>query len=106
MHDPHARTHAPGVPRMRLAAVLPLVIAASLAFGSPAGAQYTVPLGFVDEPVVGGFDQPVGMTLLPDGRLLVVERTTARVRLVVNGALAANDPMLTVPNVNSTGADQ
>ncbi|TMQ70853.1 MAG: hypothetical protein E6K81_11610 [Candidatus Eisenbacteria bacterium] len=91
---------------MRLAAVLPFVIAASLAFGSRASAQYTLPLGFVDEPVVGGFDQPVGMTLLPDGRLLVVERTTAHVRLAVNGAIAANDPLLTVPNVNSTGGEQ
>src|SRR5437667_417644 len=79
---------------------------ASLAFAPRAGAQFTLPPNFVDEQIVGGLTKPVGMALMLDGRILVVEQTTGRVRLVVNGALAAIDPVLTVGNVNIGGNEQ
>lgn len=63
-----------------------------------AGAQ-TVPTGFRDELFTGGFDVPVAIEFLPDGRLLVAEQLSSRVRLVVNGVLSSTDPVLTVPNV-------
>ena len=64
-----------------------------------AHAGYTVPAEFVDELVVAGFDQPVNLGILPDGRTFVIERVPARVRLVVDGALSPVDPVLTVDSV-------
>ena len=69
-------------------------------------AQADVPDDFVDLPVVGGLSEPTNLCFLPDGRLLVVEQRTAMVRLVVQGAFGATDPILTVPNVNSVGGEQ
>jgi glucose/arabinose dehydrogenase len=64
-----------------------------------ARAQFQLPTGFADELVVGGLDQPINFTFLPDGRVLLVERETAKVRMVVNDALAAVDPVLVVDSV-------
>jgi glucose/arabinose dehydrogenase len=69
-------------------------------------AQAEIPFEFVDLPVVGGLAEATNMCFLPDGRLLVVEQRTARVRLVVGGAFSASDPILTVPNVRSLGGEQ
>ena len=80
--------------------------AVALAIASPAAAQYTLPPDFVDEQVIGNLNQPAGMAVLPDGRILFVEQRTAKVRLVVNGAIAATDPVVTVPSVNSVGGEQ
>jgi glucose/arabinose dehydrogenase len=71
----------------------------------------TVPTGFDDPPAVtvgGGaaLDRPAGMTFLPDGRLLVVEQKSAKIRLFVNGVLAAVDPVATVPSVQTSGGEQ
>lgn len=88
----------------------PLAAAAvciALAWAAPAArAQATLPTDFVDELVVGGLDQPVGMAFLPDGRLLFVEQARARIRLIVNGALAAVDPVVVVPNVRTIGPER
>src|SRR5678816_462354 len=65
-----------------------------------------LPPGFSDQLVVAGFDLPVNMAFLPDGRLLVVERVSARVRLVVNGAIASQDPVIAVDSVRSTNPEQ
>ena len=83
-----------------------VVACAVLATAAPARAQLTLPTDFADDLIVGSLSQPVGMAFLPDGRLLLVERTTARIRLVVNGAIAATDPIITVPNVRSAGGEQ
>ena len=69
-------------------------------------AQGQVPQGISDVAVITGLPQPVGMAFLPDGRLLFIEQKTARVRLLVNGALAATDPVMTVPGVRTTGNEQ
>ena len=82
-----------------------LVLEACLALGGPhaASAQAAVPTGFQDQLVVGGLSLPTGIAFLPDGRLLIVEQSTARIRLIVNGALAVIDPVATVPGVRSGG---
>lgn len=65
-----------------------------------------VPTGFVDDSLVGGFALPRAFTFLPDGRMLVIEHKTARIRLVVGGHIATTDPILTVSNVNNTGYER
>jgi glucose/arabinose dehydrogenase len=82
-------------------ALLPLAVLAA-----PSRAQTTLPTGFADQLVIGGFDFPVGMAFLPDGRLFVIEQKSAAIHLVVNGARAATDPVCTVDNVKTTGDEQ
>jgi glucose/arabinose dehydrogenase len=72
-------------------------------FGKPAGA--TMPTGFVDEIVYTGLSQPTSFDYLPDGRILILEQKTFRVRIVAGGVLAAN-PVFTVPDVNGAGNEQ
>ncbi|NNF05326.1 MAG: PKD domain-containing protein [Candidatus Eisenbacteria bacterium] len=55
--------------------LLALVALCALQIGlSPSQAAPTVPSGFIDEPVVGGFFVPVAHAYLPDGRVLVAEK--------------------------------
>ena len=95
----------PTLPRAlrRTAALLAVVLA--FAQPQPAAAQFTLPTDFLDEQVRGGLSVPVGMGFLPDGRLFVVEQFSAKVRLLVNGALAAVDPVVIVPNVYAPGGE-
>src|SRR5262249_53484159 len=65
---------------------------------SRVAAAPVLPTGFYDEVVAAGLDLPTAMAWLPDGRILVVEQKTTRVRLVVKGMLVAA-PLLTVPDV-------
>jgi len=58
--------------------------------------QASLPSGFQDELVADGLDAPVGMAFLPDGRLIVVEQNTTRVRL---HAGAPRSPILEVGDV-------
>src|SRR5262245_52409955 len=67
---------------------------------APLGATI-LPTGFVEEVLVTGLDFPLSMAFLPDGRLLVTERSSAKVRVIVAGHIAAVDPALTVPGVTS-----
>jgi len=92
---------------LRPAAAACLVLLLAIAPGR-ALAQAEVPelpYEFVDQPVVGGLAEPTNLCFLPDGRLLVVEQRTANVRLIVGGAFAATDPILTIPNVKSLGGE-
>ena len=71
----------------------------------------TVPTGFADQPAVtvgagAALDRPASMAFLPDGRLLVVEQKSAKIRLFVNGALAATDPVVALPSVRTAGGEQ
>jgi glucose/arabinose dehydrogenase len=77
-----------------------------LDFGAHARAQATLPAGFADELVEEGLSLPVGIAFLPDGRLLFVEQETARIRMIVNDAIAAIDPVATVPQVNTNGGER
>jgi glucose/arabinose dehydrogenase len=77
-----------------------------LGFNSPCtGIPPNPPDDFLDTLVIGGLDLPTGIAFLPDGRLLVVEQKTARLRVVRNGAFTTPDPALVVPNVNATAAE-
>ena len=71
----------------------------------------TVPTGFSDQQAVtvgagAALDQPASMAFLPDGRLLVVEQKSARIRLFVGGALSPTDPVATLPGVRTTDDEQ
>lgn len=66
-------------------------------------AAQNVPTGFIDELVVSGFDVPVAIEFLPDGRLLVAEQLSGEVRLVRGGAIAGTDPVFTVPGIVAGG---
>ncbi|HET9232806.1 MAG TPA: PQQ-dependent sugar dehydrogenase, partial [Candidatus Eisenbacteria bacterium] len=68
-------------------------------------ADAALPTGFADQNVVTGLSQPASFDFLPDGRILIVEQKTFRVRLITGGTLFAN-PILTVPDVNGAGPEQ
>ncbi|MGH7894667.1 MAG: PQQ-dependent sugar dehydrogenase, partial [Candidatus Binatia bacterium] len=68
-------------------------------------AVVAVPTGFADELVVGGLSEPTAMAWLPDGRLLVAERVSAKIRLVVGGVLEP-DPIFTVPEVEALQTEE
>lgn len=93
-----ARTRAATVSTM---VAMVAVLGATSALGAP-----VLPTGFTDELIAGGLHGPVGFAFLPDGRVLVVERTTARVRMIVNGAIASTDPVLTVQEVESAADER
>ncbi len=100
--------------RTRLRPALPLrratlawvtsALSAVLAFASPSPArsQANVPTHFVDQLVMGNLKSPVGMTFLPDGRLVVVEQAGG-VRMIVEGKLAGIDPIGAVDSVLMAG---
>ncbi|MFI5370203.1 MAG: PQQ-dependent sugar dehydrogenase [Candidatus Eisenbacteria bacterium] len=66
-----------------------------------ARADATLPVGFSDHLVASGLDNPVGLAFLPDGRLLLIERTTAKVRLFIADTLASPNPLLVVDSVRT-----
>lgn len=71
-----------------------------------AWAQGVVPTGFSDQLVAAGFTQPVGIAFLPDGRLLVVEQRSARIKLIRIGPPIAVDTVGTVPATNSAAFER
>ncbi len=80
-------------------------LAALIAF-APVSARAAVPTGFYNQAIIPNLDQPVGLALLPDGRLLFCEQRTGRVRLVVEGQIARIDPVLTVTNVATSATEE
>lgn len=91
--------------RTRLAPVL----AALVLFGArPAAAAIpvVVPTDFTNDVVTSGLGQPVSFAFLPDGRVLLVEQKSAKVRMLVNGHVASTDPVLAVPSVQTAGQEQ
>lgn len=80
-------------------------------FARPVRAQAILPTGFQDSLVVAGLDLPTAFDFVPGSgvgawRLMLVEQFGARMRLVVNGAVSAADPVLLVPNVNTSGSER
>lgn len=86
-------------------AVFAALSAALCSLAAPAHAV-TVPTGFSDQVIVSNLDEPRAFTFLPDGRVLIVEQRTARVRLVVNGHVAAQDPIAVISDVYSVGYER
>jgi glucose/arabinose dehydrogenase len=84
--------------------LLATLLAAPLAI--PVAAQPSYPTDFRDVTVVGALTLPTSIAPLPDGRVLIAEQWNARVRLVVDGQIGATDPVLTVPNVNTSGNER
>jgi glucose/arabinose dehydrogenase len=70
---------------------------------SGAWSQGTVPIGFSDQQMVPGLDNPSGMAFMPDGRLLVLEQFSGVVQLVNFGTPNTVTPIFTVPQVISGG---
>jgi len=90
--------------------VLSLVAIAALAAAlimpvRPAHALGTLPTGFTDEAISSGLSQPVGFCFLPDGRALLTEQRTAKIKLVTLSPLATAT-IFTVPDVIATGNEQ
>jgi glucose/arabinose dehydrogenase len=86
--------------RIALAALLtcPVLMAAPRA-------RAALPTDFADQLVVSGLSQPAGFAFLPDGRLLIIEQKTARVRLATVGSGSA-DTTFVVPEVNISGNER
>ncbi|MFN8587255.1 MAG: PQQ-dependent sugar dehydrogenase [Candidatus Eisenbacteria bacterium] len=88
------------------AAFLACVFAAHTAH-AVTSALVKVPTGFVDDSLVAGLALPRAFTFLPDGRMLVIEHKTARIRMIVGqNHIATTDPILTVAGVNTTGYER
>jgi len=81
----------------RRSLILALVAVGS--FPHAATAQIQLAPNFVDETLVTGLNQPNGMAFLPDGRLLLTELETGKIRMVVNGHIAAMDPVAVADSV-------
>jgi glucose/arabinose dehydrogenase len=91
--------------RMRAGAWVALLVLAAPSTSHAVG-YGRLPDRFQDEAVVTQLNHPVGMAFLPDGRLLVAEQRTARLRMIVSGRVATTDPLLTVDSVTTVGEEQ
>lgn len=89
-----------------LLATLALIAMFPLAAVAATSAFVKVPTGFVDDSLVTGFVLPRSFAFLPDGRLLVTEQKTAKIRMVVGTHIATTDPIITATNVNTTGYER
>lgn len=89
----------------RIAAAVALT-ATALPFAGPASAVVDLPDSFTNQVVVSGLDLPTSMAFLQDGRVLFTEQKTGKVRMVVNGHIAATDPVLVVPSLATSGYER
>lgn len=85
---------------------LAATLASLVAFATPARSAVIVPAGFVDDTLVTGLDQPNSMAFLPDGRLLVTETKSGKIRMIVGDHVAASDPLAIVPDLQGNGYEQ
>jgi len=69
-------------------------------------AAIDLPPDFTNDVIVGTLDEPNSFAFLPDGRVLVTEQRTGNVRLLVDGAIAATDPVLVVPSLQTVGYER
>jgi len=83
-----------------------LALGLALAAATPCAAAVQLPDGFVSETVVTGLNQPIGMAMLPDGRILVAEQRTGAIRVVPAGADTASAPVFTVPDLQISGGER
>jgi glucose/arabinose dehydrogenase len=82
--------------RRRLATAALFACVALCAPAAETLAQVGLPSDFVNEVLVTGMDQPTSLAFLPDGRVLITEQHTGKIRMVVNGHLASTDPIFVV----------
>ena len=69
-------------------------------------AAVVLPFGFQNDVIVGGLNQPTSFAFLPDGRVLFTEQKTGRVRMIVDGHIAATDPVFQLTDVNTVGFER
>lgn len=69
-------------------------------------AAVQIPDVFTHEVIATGLNQPTDFAFLPDGRLLLTEQRTGKVRMIVDGHVAATDPALTVPSLMNVFGEQ
>ncbi|MBZ0267425.1 PQQ-dependent sugar dehydrogenase, partial [bacterium] len=88
-------------------AAVALGILAVASIPAPARAEMRVPDGFTVEHVLGGpFDTPpVGFAFLPDGRFVLVERQSGRVRVAAAGD-STSQAVLKIPDVNANHVER
>ena len=72
----------------------------ALALVASAARAVSLPDDFVDDPLVTGLDLPTSMAFLPDGRLLITEQFSGKIRMVVNGQIGSTDPIYTVTSLS------
>lgn len=82
-----------------------LLLLAGLGTAPSADAVVNLPNGFADEPIIGGFTEPVGLAFVPDGRFFVVEQKTGRIWIVAP-AISAKAVAFTVPDVETAGFER
>jgi len=82
------------------------ILAALLLAFAPAARAAQVPTGFVDELITTGLSQPTNFDFIGPNRILVVEKTSAKIRLVDHGAMSPIDPVGIVPDVRTGALDQ
>ena len=63
-----------------------------------------VPTGFTDSLLADHLDNPVALAFLPDGRLMVAELKSARIRLMVGGQVVG--PIAVIDSVRGAGQEQ
>ncbi len=88
---------------MRLHIHLALLALAPCVLAPTASRAQTLPTSFSDSVVVSALDLPTAFDFLPDGRVVLVEQLSGKIRLVVNGHIAAIDPVTTVADLRSGG---
>lgn len=86
----HVRWIAPALFLVILAACRPL-------------AGQKLPAGFVHETLATGFDQPVGLTILPDSRIVLIEKVTGHVKVFAGGKVGT---LGTIPGVYSNYSER
>jgi glucose/arabinose dehydrogenase len=79
-------------------------VGACVLFAAPLHAAPRLPTGFTDEVIASGLSAPTSFAFLPDGRVLVTEQTTGRIRLVVNGVVRST--ALTTVSSLTTGSER
>jgi glucose/arabinose dehydrogenase len=95
----HARPRGFGPALVPWKAALSAAVFASFAVTSPVQAA-GVPSGFTDTQVATGLTSPTSMTVMPDGRVLVVQQNGV-IRILKNDVMLAT-PFTTIANVDST----
>ena len=95
----HARPRGFGPALAPWKAILSAAVFAAFAVSAPVQAA-GVPSGFTDTQVATGLTSPTSMTVMPDGRVLVVQQNGV-IRILKNDVMLAT-PFTTIANVDST----
>jgi len=87
-------------------AAIPLAAVLALLAGAPGHAAVQLPTHFINEVVRTGFDEPSSFAFLPDGRVVLCEQRTGKLRLIVNGQIATTDPLTILPSVLANAGER